>query len=229
MRITATPLRDRGSTLQTRILNQGEDYACIVLVSCLAARAVALLSFGVLGSLAQQGGKGKGGFGFGGGGGMTKDPIALLQREDVKKELDLSAEQTEKLPGILNGAVMKAAATVLDDKQMKRFRQIDLQVRGNQAFVKDESLRKELKITDSQVKNIEEILANVRKEVEEIQKEAKESKNFKGMMEKVTGVNKEAKEKVLGVLNADQKKQYKEIVGEEFKFEEKKGKKKNDA
>src|SRR4051812_29590990 len=107
----------------------------------LGTSAVALMAFSIIGS-AQTGGKGKGGFGgggFGGGFGGGKDPFALLQRSDVKKELDLSEEQTEKLPG----AAMKAVAEVLNDKQMKRFRQIDLQVRGTQAFVKDETLRKD--------------------------------------------------------------------------------------
>ncbi len=50
--------------------------------------------------------------------------VALLQREDIKKELDISAAQIEKLRGILNGTVMEAVATLLNDKQMKRFREL---------------------------------------------------------------------------------------------------------
>jgi len=196
-----------------------------------ALAAMALVTFSMMGSAQQGGKKGKGG-GFGGGfgaGGMPKDPLSLLTRADVKKELDLSEEQVEKLPG----AVMKAVATVLNDKQMKRFRQIELQVQGPQAFVKDQTLRTELKLQDSQVKNIEEILAETKKETDEIMKEAKGGGGgggFKGIQEKLQGINKEAKEKVMGVLTADQKKQYKELVGEEFKFENKGfGKKKADT
>jgi hypothetical protein len=189
--------------------------------------ACALLTLGILGGYAQQGKKGGFGGGMFGGGVGKNDPVALLNRDDVKKELDLSEEQTEKLPG----AVMKAVAEVLNDKQMKRFRQIELQVRGTQAFVKDETLKKQLKLTDSQTKNIEEILADSQKEVAELFKEAKGAGGFKGLGEKMQGINKEAKEKVMGVLTAEQKKQYKELVGEEFKFEQPKGfgKKKNDA
>src|SRR5947209_17649930 len=66
-----------------------------------ALSALALVTFSLMGSAQQGGKKGKGGFG----GGMGKmDPLQLLRMEDVKKELDLSEEQSEKLPG----AVMKA-------------------------------------------------------------------------------------------------------------------------
>ncbi len=198
-----------------------------------ALSAAALITFSIAGTAQQGGGrKGRGGFGFGGmfGGGMGKmDPVALLNRADVKKALDLSEEQSEKLPG----AVMKAIATVLNDKQMKRFRQIELQVQGPQAFVKDETLRKDLKLTDSQVKNIEEILADSRKEIQEMFNEVKGGGGFgKGLFEKVQGINKEAKEKVMGVLTSDQKKTYKQLIGDEFKFEQRGfgfGKKKADT
>jgi hypothetical protein len=118
---------------------------------------------------------------------------------------------------------MKAISTVLNDKQMKRFRQIELQSElrfSLQPFVKNEDLRKTLNLTDSQVKHIEEILTDVQKETKEIMAEAKGGGGggFKGIGEKIQGLNKEAKEKVMNVLNADQKRAYKEAVGDEFKF-----------
>jgi uncharacterized protein YaaQ len=185
----------------------------------LGCSALALAGFSVL-SEAQTGGGGKGGgggFGFGGFGRGQFNPQAILQLPEVKKELDLSEEQSEKLPG----AIMKAVADVLNDKQMKRFRQIELQVRGTQVFVKDEQLRKDLKITESQTKSIEEILDESRKEIADLMKDGGFFK--KGNNEKIQGINKEAKEKVMNVLTSDQKKSYKQIVGEEFKFEERKG------
>jgi hypothetical protein len=185
--------------------------------------AVALLVLAV-GSEAQQGkGKGKGGFGGFGFGKDNNDPLVLLRRDDVKKELDVTTEQMDKLPG----AVMKAIGEVLSDKQMARFRQLDLQKKDTQAF-KDEKVRKELKFSDSQVKTIDEILADSSKEAKEIMKTAQENKDFKGIGEKVTALNKETKEKVLGVLTADQKKTYNQLRGDEFKFEEKAFGKKKD-
>jgi uncharacterized spore protein YtfJ len=187
--------------------------------------AIVLLGFGTLGGEAQQGkGKGKGGGMFGGGFGKM-DAATLINRADVKKELELSEEQSEKVPGV----ILKAITSVLNDKQAKRFREIELQARGNDAFVKDTELRKELKITDSQTKDIDTILEDSKKELAEVFKDA-QGGNFKELGTKTEAIRKEAKEKVMGVLTADQKKQYKQMVGEEFKFEKGGfGKKKNDT
>jgi Spy/CpxP family protein refolding chaperone len=180
--------------------------------------AVALLVL-VVGSDAQTGKGGGRGFGFNFGGGFGgNDPLTLLRREDVKKELDVTTEQMDKLPG----AVLKAIGEVLSDKQMTRFRQLDLQKKDTAAF-KDEKVRKELKITDSQVKTIDEIMTESAKEAKDLFKDAQESKKFDGIREKMTALNKETKEKVFGVLSADQKKAYKEMIGDEFKFEQPKG------
>jgi Spy/CpxP family protein refolding chaperone len=171
----------------------------------------------VVGSEAQTGGKKGGGFGFGGFGGGGNDPLTMLRRADVKKELELTDEQVQKLPG----AVLKAVGEVLSDKQMTRFRQLDLQKKDAAAF-KDDKVRKELKITESQVKIIDEIYADADKEAKEIFADAKENK-FKGVQEKMQGLNKETKEKVFAVLTPDQKKSYKQMIGEEFKFDQPKG------
>jgi hypothetical protein len=182
----------------------------------LGCSAVALLMFVIASEAQQGGGKKGGGFGFGFGGGGD-NPVALLQRADVKKELEVTDDQMEKLPT----ALMKAVGEVLNDKQMKRFRQLDLQKKSTAAF-KDEKFRKELNVTESQHKNIDEILADSAKEMKELFAEAKGG-NFKGMQEKFAGLQKETKEKVFAVLTADQKKTYKQMIGEEFKFEQPKG------
>lgn len=177
----------------------------------LIGSAMALLAFGLVAGQAQVGGgRGGGGRGFGG---FGNDPLALLRRGDVKKELELTEDQTEKLPA----AVMKALAEVLDAQQMKRFRQIELQVRGMAAF-RDDKVRKQLKISDSQAKNLDDILEDSRKEITELFKDAK--KGGKGMREKMDGINKETREKVMAVLSADQRKTYKHLIGPEFKLEQ---------
>jgi len=164
----------------------------------------------------KKGGKGgKGGFGgFGGGfggGGMT-DPVLLLRNESVKKELDITTEQSEKIPT----AVAKALKEVLSDKQYKRLRQIELQQLGNAAF-KQADVKTELKLTDSQLKNIDAVLEESRKEIAELQKDA--AGDFKGMREKMTNLRKDTKEKVRNVLTADQRKSYDAMLGEEFKLQ----------
>src|SRR5205085_3611903 len=107
----------------------------------------------------QPGGKGKGGFGGFGAKGGNQDAYTLLRNEQVKKELGVTEEQVEKIPA----AVLKALSGVLDEKQMTRLRQIELQQRGTQAFL-DASVQKDLHITPEQTANIKTILDDFRKE-----------------------------------------------------------------
>jgi hypothetical protein len=163
----------------------------------------------------QPGGGGKGGFGGG-----QKSPLTLLNRDDVKKELDVTQEQLDKLPP----EVMVAISKVLSDKQFKRFKQIDLQQRGNSAF-KDGAVQKELKMTDDQTKNITNLLADADKEIKDLTPKFGGGKggkgtDFKAALEKIATVNKDTKEKIFGVLTKDQRKTYRELVGEEFKFQQ---------
>src|SRR5262245_57897839 len=72
-------------------------------------------------------------WGFGGGGGFGFGPpapgsasLTLLNNKDVKKELDLTEEQLAKLPD----EVLVAISKVMNEKQFKRFKQIELQQRG---------------------------------------------------------------------------------------------------
>src|SRR6266850_7228246 len=58
------------------------------------------------------------------------DPLTLLRNTSVKKELRLTDEQLEKV----NDAVWKALTEVLDEEQLIRLKQIDLQVRDFRAF-----------------------------------------------------------------------------------------------
>jgi hypothetical protein len=157
-----------------------------------------------------------GGFGFGGFGGKGGTAIStltLLNNEQVQKELEVTPEQLEKVPD----AVQKALAEVLNEKQAKRLRQIDLQVRGVNAF-NDSKVQSQLKITDEQKENIKTIITESGKERQEIFKEA-QGGNFEGMQEKMTALTKETQEKVQGVLTADQRKQWRQMIGDEFKLE----------
>jgi hypothetical protein len=158
---------------------------------------------------------GGGGFGFGGFGGKggAMNSLTLINNEQVKKELDISQEQLDKVPD----AIQKALADVLNEKQLIRLRQIDLQTRGVAAF-SDAKVKKELKISDEQTESIKTIIDESVKERTELRKEA-QGGNFQGIQEKMTALTKETQEKVQGVLSADQRKQWKQMIGEEFKLE----------
>jgi delta 1-pyrroline-5-carboxylate dehydrogenase len=194
-----------------------------VIGKSMVALAVAFVVVGLVGGQ-QFGGRGGG---FGGKGGGTQDAYTLLRNDQVKKELGVTEEQVDKIPA----AVMKALGSVLDDKQMKRLRQIELQQRGTQAFL-DTHVQKELKITPEQSGNIKTILDDSRKEQAEAFKEAQGGGGFGAIQEKLAELRKETNEKVQAVLTSDQRRAYKQLLGEEFKLEFKgfggKGKKKQD-
>ncbi len=83
-------------------------------------------------------------------GGGREDPVSLFHRaRTLKKEIEITDEQNEKLPA----EVMLAIAKVLNEKQFKRFKQLELQKRGNNAF-KDEVVLTGLKTTDEQKKSL---------------------------------------------------------------------------
>lgn len=166
--------------------------------------------------------QGGGGGGFGGmfGRGGPTNPYDLLVRADVKKELDVTEDQMDKLPD----EVMVAISKVLNEKQFKRFKQLDLQKKQNAAF-KDAAVQKELKMTEEQKKNILTILADETKEVGELMPKGGGGfgkkgggGDFKGTQEKIETIHKDAKEKIYMVLSKDQRKTWRDMIGEEFKF-----------
>jgi hypothetical protein len=152
-----------------------------------------------------------GGFGGGMGGGRV-DPLQLVNNPSVKKELDLTDEQVEKIPE----AVRKALADVLNDKQSKRLNEIVLQQKGT-AIYSDPAVCEKLKLTDEQQGNIKTILADSQKELKEAFQGAKG--DFKGAQEKAQSVRKETEEKIQDVLTSDQKRAVKQMLGEPFKLE----------
>jgi hypothetical protein len=159
--------------------------------------------------------------GFGGFGKGPTNPATLLQNESVKKELRLTDEQLAKIPD----AVMKALGEVLDAEQLKRLKQIDLQLKGPRAFA-DANVQTSLKMNAEQKDNIKSILADADKELAEIRKEMQkeiQAGNFQAlqaMNEKMTTINKDLQSRVSSVLTPDQKRNWQEMIGDEFKIEQ---------
>ena len=157
--------------------------------------------------------KGGGGGGFGGFGG-PQTGLNLLNRADVKKELEVTDEQMEKLPA----EVLVAISRVLNEKQFKRFKQLELQQRGTNAF-KDAAVQKALNINDEQKKSITTILDASAKEIADL--------GFGGFggfgkgggnQEKIDGIRKDTKEKINGILTKQQRSSWRDMVGDEFTF-----------
>jgi len=179
----------------------------------LAAFVVALIGVNLATGQAQRG-AGAGGFGRGGfGGGGALDPVSLVRMQQVRKELEITDEQMDKLPAALS----KALKEVLDEKQQKRLRQIELQLQGTRAYT-EADVQGALKLSGEQKENIATILEESAKDRTELLKEAKGG-GGQGMREKLEALTKETKDKVNGVLTADQRKTFRSLTGPEFKLE----------
>jgi hypothetical protein len=174
-----------------------------------AAFAVALGLVGL--AEAQRAGGGFGG-GAGAGGGVAL-PITLLTNASVKKEIEVTDEEMEKLPA----AIQKALAEVLTPKQFKRLRQIELQQRGLQAFT-DKTVVTELKLTNDQETAIKTVVADSAKDMKEAFGGGKGT-DFKERAEKVANMRKASMEKAEDVLSAEQKKTWTVMIGDPFKLE----------
>jgi hypothetical protein len=204
-----------------------------------AAGLAVLLVYPVL---AQQPG-GRGGRGGRGGFGGPMDAAQLLLNKSVQEELKLNDDQKAALAKVqekqreamqkafADGDRQKAFETMrtvreetkkevdkwkeaggLKPEQAKRLRQIELQNMHFRAFA-DADVQKELKMTDKQKEEVKEVTEGVNKDVTELRNSAQ---NPRELRPKIQALEKEATEKVAGLLTEDQKKTWKEMVGEPF-------------
>jgi Spy/CpxP family protein refolding chaperone len=179
------------------------------------------------------------GGGFGGG-------IGLLGQQSVQQELKLSADQIKQVDELLaaqresfsglrdlsredrqakmaeaDRAAQAKLASILKEDQLKRFKQISLQQRGAQAFT-DPEVATALALSDEQKSKIADIQSAAREEMrglfqgaaggdrEELRKKFEEAR---------TATN----EKLMGVLSPEQQAKWKELTGEPFKGEIRRG------
>jgi len=208
-------------------------------MSIRSARFLALaLAIGVVAPLlAQQQRQGRG---FGGG---QMSAGMLLTQKSVQEELKLTEDQitkvTEKNKEIrtkfaddlkdkdkradaakkMNEETTKALADIIKPEQMKRLKQIEVQL-GGLAALRNEEVAKAIKLSDKQIADVKGLADDLSKDSAELMKDAFTSKDqakMKEAREKVQSLNKEATAKFLSGLSAEQKTAYKELVGDEFK------------
>jgi DNA-directed RNA polymerase subunit F len=161
--------------------------------------------------------------------------LRLLHQKAVQEELKLSEEQLKKLsdatqkfkeereaaidkgekPDLtkLVASTDKAVAEFLKAEQLKRLKQIQLQVGGPRVFA-NAALAKEMKITEEQKKKLtdlqEETAAAAKKIFE------KDADSREEARKKMTELNNKVREKIIDVMDGEQKEKWKEKVGEPF-------------
>jgi Spy/CpxP family protein refolding chaperone len=133
-------------------------------------------------------------------------------RDDLAKLRDLSNEERQKLLRTVGEESQKAIAGVLDEKQMKRFKQIGWQANGANAL-NDPEVQKTLKLSDEQKKKLQEIVADSNRKIREA------FQGGAGSREKFQEIRKETQEKANGVLTDEQKKSWKEMQGAPFEIQ----------
>ncbi|HZT80578.1 MAG TPA: hypothetical protein VFA26_10160 [Gemmataceae bacterium] len=148
------------------------------------------------------------------------EELSAKRREAFGKLRDLPEDERReaftKLGKEMAEESTKMAKDVLKPDQYKRLEQIQLQVQGVRAF-SDEKVQKALKLDDEQREKIKTITDDFTKDSQEVFRDV--GRDFQKMpeaMKKVQNLNKEATEKAVSLLNANQKKTWKELTGEPF-------------
>src|SRR5262249_47419678 len=137
---------------------------------------------------------------------------------DKLRERDLPREDREAAMKKLNEANQKALAGILKPAQEKRLKQIQRQQAGFMIFA-DPDVQKALDLKDGQKQKLKGPGERVQKEIGEIRENA--GGDFQEAFRKMRALGKEKLDAAVKVLTDEQKKSYKEMVGEPFeiKFE----------
>jgi Spy/CpxP family protein refolding chaperone len=137
--------------------------------------------------------------------------------KDEKKYLQLVQQSTQETREKVN----KAIPEVLQPAQVKRLREIEIQVNGIASFHRPE-VQKELNLTDEQKKDIKSIDDGLRQDIAEVFKDPEIARRplIKGpeAARKAKALTDEATKKALAVLDSDQKKKWEKMTGEKFNF-----------
>lgn len=145
------------------------------------------------------------------------EKIGEERREKFQSLQDV--EQSERFAKMqemtheLNATAMKKAAEFLKPEQVDRLKQIAYQVRGYTAFG-DPEVAKKLNLSDSQKKDIVEIMRESGQEIRSIFQDNQDDRE--AAMKKIEELRKQTIAKVEGKLNDEQKKTWKGMQGAPF-------------
>jgi hypothetical protein len=112
----------------------------------------------------------------------------------------------------------KIIADTLKPEQVKRFKQLEIQVAGLTAFTQ-EDVQKALKLTDDQKKKIDDTTKDLDKERRDLYEAAGMDRDKRTeARKKVEAMSTKALEEVSKSLSSDQQKAWKDLVGEKFDY-----------
>jgi hypothetical protein len=171
---------------------------------------------------------------------MRGNPAMLAGQESVRKDLKVTPEQAKKLDeqqekmrekfqeafgleGEERGKRMqelmqenlKAVTEILKPEQMKRLTQISYQQQGPSAVVNPE-VAKAINLTDVQKKEVQKINEETGAQIRELFQGGPPDEETRKKMQEI---RKTAGDKIMKLLNDEQKTKWKELQGEPFKGE----------
>lgn len=143
------------------------------------------------------------------------EEIRKKHDEDFKKAREMSDEERRELFKKVNDENMKAISGILNEDQLKRYKQIQLQqstrFMGPGTLLQDD-VQKTLKLTDDQIAKIKTISEDVQKEMRELREGGFKPENF----QKMQALSKDGLDKASATLTDDQKKSWKDMLGSAF-------------
>ncbi|MGQ9760836.1 MAG: hypothetical protein ACUVQH_02885 [Thermogutta sp.] len=188
--------------------------------------------------------RGLGMFMMGPGGGLV-GYSQLLRNEKVQKEIELTDDQKAELQKIeeqsrermrqlfqggqqdreaarqrfeqARAETQKAIEGVLLPNQVKRLKEIRLQVAGISAAIMDADVRKELGVSEEQVQKIREATQKVMEELR-FQRQEGERPSPEQMQQRMQQFRQKVTEAVMAQLTEEQKKKWNEMIGEKFEL-----------
>jgi hypothetical protein len=148
------------------------------------------------------------------------DALRSQADELQDKPREERAEKAAALRDVLNAAAIDEVGKLLKPEQIKRLRQIDLQLAGLAGFQRP-AVATALKLTTEQRKVIGEIVDTAQKEQQSLLggtfgPGAQPIENVEVVREAVDEIRKKAADKINGKLTDDQKKAWKELLGKPF-------------
>jgi hypothetical protein len=154
---------------------------------------------------------------------QVKDIAAAVRkiREKYQPRLcTLDPKERSELLAKFDDETRKAAAEVLKPEQAKRLKQIERQMAGVYAFL-DEEVAKEMKLTDDQKGKLMGIITELQKEITKLAKEnlgeiSFDSKKTIAHIKAAQILTTAARDNIVEVLTDDQRKAWKELIGEPF-------------
>jgi Spy/CpxP family protein refolding chaperone len=165
---------------------------------------------------------------------LTEDQIAKFKtasdevRTKFKADLDKARESKDfKAMGdvmkSMNEESSKVMTKLMDDTlkpdQVKRIKQIELQVAGTRALASNAEVQKTLKLSESQIGEIKAINEEAQKDKQELFKSAgMDREKFKEVQAKSKEIDKDASEKSISKLSPEQKKQWIDMTGPKFEL-----------